>query len=70
MSMCARGALKSLTVSDTISLNQLALGHLPESLEEVSLSIAFDDSCMENKQHGSYTFPASMPHLRHLRLQV
>ena len=68
--MCAGGALKSLTVSDTISLSQLALRHLPGSLEEVSLSVAFDDSCMESKPHGTYAFPASMPHLRRLRLQV
>ena len=70
LSMCGGGALKSLTVSDTISLSQLALRHLPGSLEEVSLSVAFDDSCMENKPHGTYAFPASMPHLRRLRLQV
>ncbi len=68
LSMC--DGLKTLHVPDAISLSQTVLRHLPGSLEAASLSITFDDACMEARRGEDYAFPLSMPSLRHLHLQV
>ena len=68
LSMCQ--GLKALHVPDAISLSQTMLRHLPGSLEAASLSITFDDACMEARRGEDYAFPLSMPSLRHLHLQV
>ena len=66
LSMCH--GLETLHVPDAISLGQTVLRHLPGSLEAASLSVTFDDACMEAGE--GYSFPLSMPSLRHLHLQV
>ncbi len=68
MSMCH--GLKALHVPDAISLSQTVLRHLPCSLKFASLSVTFDDACMEARRGETYTFPPSMPSLRELHLQV
>ena len=68
LSMCY--GLKSLHVPDAISLSQTVLRHLPHTLESASLSVTFDDACMEARRGKDYAFPPSMPSLRHLHLQV
>ena len=68
MSACT--GLKSLHIPDTISLSQAVLSNLPHSLEAISLSVTFDDACMEASPGEAYSFPHSMPSLKHLHLQV
>jgi hypothetical protein len=67
--MCEQ-SLKQLHVPDTMSLNQAVLRLLPCGLEVALLAVAFDDACVDHGDGKSYSFPAFMPNLKHLRLQV
>ncbi len=62
--------LTSLHIPDSISLRHKLLRNLPATLETAALSVAFDDACMDGPDGQAYIFPPSMPHLRHLHLQV
>ena len=69
LGMCEQ-RLKELHVPDTISLNQAVLRHLPCGLEIARLAVAFNDACADQWDGETYAFPAYMPALKHLRLQV
>lgn len=69
LGMCEQ-RLKQLHVPDTISLNQAVLRHLPRGLEIARLAVAFNDACADHWDGETYAFPAYMPALKHLRLQV
>ena len=69
LGMCKQ-SLKQLHVPDTISLNQAVLRHLPCGLGVALLAVAFDDACADHRDGDIYAFPAYMPVLKHLRLQV